>query len=67
MHRLLSSVAAAAFVLSLGAPTFAATSKTSSGGTMTKTMSKCPAGSTWVKGYKTKTGKTVKGYCRKGK
>jgi hypothetical protein len=31
-----------------------------------KTMHMCPKGKMWVKGYTTKSGKKVAGYCRKG-
>ena len=68
MRRLLSSVAALAFVLALGTGTALATDKTGSpamGGTSMGMT--CPKGSSWVKGYTNKAGKVVKGYCRKGK
>lgn len=58
--RVLAVAVASAFVLA--GPSVYANSK----GTMHSTHVKhsCPAGQHWVKGYKTKTGKHVHGYCR---
>ena len=64
MQRILSSLCAAAFVLSM-AGAAGATSKMS-GNSMHghMMMSKCAKGKTWVHGYTKKNGTKVKGYCR---
>lgn len=66
MKRLFNALLATAFLLSsamLGA------SAASNSSMMTTHHSKmkhsCPAGEKWVKGYHTKSGKYVHGYCRK--
>jgi hypothetical protein len=70
MNRILSAFAAAAFALSLGSGSMAATATSAPVKPPSKmsTMAKhsCPKGQTWVKGYTTKKGKKVDGYCRKG-
>jgi len=64
MRRLVSALAMLAFLGSIAPATTLAMDKMSGGSTMTK----CPKGSTWVKGHMDKkTGKMTKGYCRKGK
>jgi len=62
MTRLFSAVIALAIASAL---TFAAPSAYAHS-TMHSSHMKhsCPAGQHWVKGYKTKTGKYVHGYCR---
>ena len=67
MQRFLSALFGIAFVASLGSGAgFAATKSTSM---MSSSMSsmKCAKGQSYVKGYKTKAGKSVKGYCRADK
>jgi hypothetical protein len=63
MTRLFSAFLAIAMCASLGA---VATASTTTGHTtsMNKSQS-CPKGQTYVHGYKNKSGKYVKGYCRK--
>jgi hypothetical protein len=64
MRKILSSFVVLAFALALGTGVAAAKSKDAMmGGTAMTTT--CPTGSTWVKSYKNKAGKIVKGYCRK--
>ena len=66
MKRLLSALATAAFVAVVSSGAFAMDSM--KGGAMKgSAMSKCPAGQTWIKGYKKKDGTKVAGYCRKAK
>lgn len=65
MNRILSILATAAFVASVGTGAFAMDHM--KGGTMTKggaMSTTCPKGQMYVKGYKKKNGKTVKGYCK---
>jgi hypothetical protein len=65
MKRLFSGLLATAFLLSSAMLTASAASHSSMTSSHSKTKQTCPAGEKWVKGYKTKSGKTVKGYCRK--
>jgi Rieske Fe-S protein len=71
MSRFLSAMSALVLAASLGTAAFAASSTPAmkSGGTMTRSkmsakMHSCPKGKSWVKGYTTKKGTKVKGYCR---
>ncbi len=59
--RLLAAAMALAFTFA-GQSAFAHSSMKSMTG---KHMHSCPAGQHWVKGYKTKSGTKVHGYCRK--
>jgi hypothetical protein len=68
MKRLFSGLLVTAFLLTssmLAASASSSSMKSTSSHSSMTTKKSCPAGETWVKGYKTKSGKTVKGYCRK--
>jgi hypothetical protein len=68
MTRLFSKILslAAASAVMFAAPVLAHTgSTTHHTSTMSSHKHSCPAGDHWVKGYHTKSGKYVKGYCRK--
>ena len=66
MRKLLSSFLAVAFAAAVTSGAAVAKTKDTSMGAMAMPMATtCPAGSKWVKGYKTKSGTMVKGYCRK--
>jgi hypothetical protein len=68
VRRFFSTLAAVAFVVSLGTGTgVAAHKKVSATPASMASMGTCTTGETWVKGYTTKKGKVVKGYCRKSK
>ena len=72
MTRLLTAASGLALIAALALPAGAAsTSNAPAHPTTTahKTLASakapsCPKGDTWVKSYKTKDGKIVKGYCR---
>jgi len=66
MKRVLSALAAAAFVLGIATAGASASSKskmTATPAPMTKKMT-CPKGKTYVKGYTKKNGTKVAAYCR---
>lgn len=71
MRNFLSSLAAAAFIVSLGASSALADAggnmKGHGNGAMMGSMAKttCPKGSVYVHGYMKKDKTMVKGYCRK--
>ena len=68
MQRLLSSLLATAFALSLGTGSALATDKSvkvSNAKTMASLKKCINKGETWVKGYTKKDGTKVKGYCKK--
>ena len=68
MQRFLSALFGIAFVATLGTgASFAATAAKGSAMSSTMASTKCAKGSSYVKGYKTKAGKSVKGYCRADK
>lgn len=74
MRKILSSLAALVFVLSVSAGTSVAKDNPKShgigkgDGTGAPSMAlKCAPGQRSVAGYKTKSGKWIKPYCRKGK
>ncbi len=60
-RSILASAIAAAFLLAGSSAYASSTSSTSSH----HMKHSCPAGQHWVKGYKTKNGTKVHGYCRK--
>lgn len=66
MTRLFRSILALAITVAFlfaGSSAYASTSSMTKAGHHMKHS--CPAGQHWVKGYKTKSGKKVHGYCRK--
>jgi hypothetical protein len=71
MHRILTSILASAFALTLG--TSSAMAAATPAPMATKAATKmssmkpmtCPKGQTWVKPYAKKDGTKVAGYCRK--
>lgn len=62
MKRLFSALLVTAFLAGAGAVAQASPMASSS---MKSVKHSCPAGQTWVHGYKKKDGTKVKGYCRK--
>jgi hypothetical protein len=64
MPRILAALSIIAFILTLGSFSASAADKMSSMGASTMT---CPAGATFVKGYKKADGTQVAGYCRSSK
>ncbi len=71
MNRMFTALVSAAAFLTVAAPSFAssATPKPAMAMPMAKVTPAgnhtCPAGATYVKGYKKADGTKVKGYCRK--
>jgi hypothetical protein len=70
MRKILSSLAALAFILSLGIGTSVAKDNPKSQGRgkgdgLGLPSMKCPPGQNRIAGYKTKSGKWIKPYCRK--
>jgi hypothetical protein len=72
MRKILSSIAALAFIVSLSTGTSMAKDNPKSQGMgkgdgIGAPSMKCPPGQNPVAGYKTKSGKWIKPYCRKAK
>ncbi|HEY4440825.1 MAG TPA: hypothetical protein VGN14_10230 [Candidatus Elarobacter sp.] len=66
MRRIFSSFLVLALSLALGSGV--AVAKSMNANAMAPgqgAMTTCPVGSKWINGYKTKSGKMIKGYCRK--